>query len=286
MTMAYLNGELMPLTEARISPMDRGFLFGDGVYEVIPSYDGKPVAMQYHLERLHHSLECIQLSCGHSDESLIEMVHTLIGTNGSGNLGIYLHISRGPEEKRQHAFSEPSSPTIFAYTFPINQPSDGTAETAQQFTVVTQLDQRWGRCHIKSTALLGNVLHMMEAVGQGAQEVLLFNDRDELTEAAACNVFVVQAGKILTPPLDHEKLPGVTRRQCLELLADHTDWAVEVRPVLREEVMQADEIWLSSSTKELAPVVSVDGNVIADGKPGPFWSAAQKLFHRHRYDSP
>ena len=90
MTMAYLNGELMPLTEARISPMDRGFLFGDGVYEVIPSYDGKPVAMQYHLERLHHSLECIQLSCGHTDKSLIEMVHTLIGTNGSGNLGIYL----------------------------------------------------------------------------------------------------------------------------------------------------------------------------------------------------
>ena len=286
MTMAYLNGALTPLSEARISPMDRGFLFGDGVYEVIPCYGGRMVALAYHLERLQQSLDGIALSVPYTDEDLIGLLEELVQQNGGGDMGIYLQITRGVVAQRQHAFSQNCEPTIFAYTFPITPPSDGSAATAVCYRAVTRQDQRWGRCHIKSTALLGNVLHMMEAVGQGAQEVLLFNDRDELTEAAACNVFVVQAGKILTPPLDHEKLPGVTRRQCLELLADHTDWAVEVRPVLREEVMQADEIWLSSSTKELAPVVSVDGNAVADGKPGPFWSAAQKLFHRYRFDSP
>ena len=151
---------------------------------------------------------------------------------------------------------------------------------------MTRRDQRWGRCHIKSTALLGNVLHMMEAVEEQAEEVLLFNEQDELTEAAACNVFVVCGDKILTPELDHQKLPGVTRRQCLELLEAHTDWSVEVRPVNRDEVLSASEIWLSSSTKELAPVVSLDGKPVNEGRPGPRWSAAQTLFQQHRFSSP
>ncbi|MDG2459757.1 MAG: aminotransferase class IV [Luminiphilus sp.] len=286
MTTAYLNGDFQPLAEVRISPLDRGFLFGDGVYEVIPSYDGRPVAMQYHLERLRHSLECIHLSSAYSEQSLRSILAALIDQNGGGDLGIYLHISRGAEEKRQHAFSQLTTPTTFAYTFPINKPSDGSAETAQCCRVVTARDQRWGRCHIKSTALLGNVLHMMEAVHEGAQEALLFNDRDELTEATTCNVFVVRSGKVLTPPLDHEKLPGVTRRQCLEFLQAHTDWIVEVRPVTRDEVLSADEVWLTSSTKELAPVITIDGKIVADGKPGPRWSAAQQLFHERRFDSP
>ena len=126
----------------------------------------------------------------------------------------------------------------------------------------------------------------MEAVDEEAEEVLLFNDQDELTEAAACNVFVVSGDRILTPQLDHQKLPGVTRRQCLELLAAHTDWSVEVRPVSRGEVLSASEIWLSSSTKELAPVVSLDGKPINEGRPGTRWSAAQKLFQQHRFSSP
>jgi D-alanine transaminase len=127
---------------------------------------------------------------------------------------------------------------------------------------------------------------MMEAVEEDAEEVLLFNDQDELTEAAACNVFVVCGDKILTPELDHQKLPGVTRRQCLELLETHTDWTVEIRPVSRHEVLSASEIWLSSSTKELAPVVSVDGKPVNEGRPGARWSAAQKLFQQHRFSSP
>lgn len=286
MTIAYLNGDYAPLTDVRISPMDRGFLFGDGVYEVIPCYDGHMVALKYHLERLRQSLEGIALSQPQSDAQLTSILSEVVAQNGAGNLGIYLQITRGVVEKREHAFPEHPLPTIFAYAFDINPPSDGAPETASCFRAVTRRDQRWGRCHIKSTALLGNVLHMMEAVEEDAEEVLLFNDQDELTEAAACNVFVVCGDKILTPELDHQKLPGVTRRQCLELLETHTDWAVEIRPVSRDEVLSASEIWLSSSTKELAPVVSVDGKPVNEGRPGTRWSAAQKLFQQHRFSSP
>ncbi len=284
MTVAYLNGEFVPLREAKISPMDRGFLFGDGVYEVIPCYAGKTVAMGYHMERLKNSLDGIKLGGTPSDSDLEAVLHELIALNGSSDLGIYLQITRGVVEKRQHAFPEHAAPTIFAYAFPINPPCDGSIDQATCFTTVTRSDARWARCHIKSTALLGNVLHMMEAIDEGAEEVLLFNEQDLLTEAAACNVFVVKDGLILTPELDHQKLPGVTRRLCLEFLETHTEWQVHVGPVSRDAVMSADEVWLSSSTKELAPVVAIDGKPVADGKPGQYWSAAQRLFHLHRFD--
>jgi len=286
MTVGYLNGKYAPLSELQISPMDRGFLFGDGVYEVIPCYDSKMVAMSYHIERLHQSMDGIALSSPHNDAELILLLKDVVARNGGGDLGIYLQLTRGVAEKRQHAFPEQSKPTVFAYAFEISPPSDGSPETASCFKTVTRQDQRWGRCHIKSTALLGNVLHMMEAVAEDAEEVLLFNERDELTEAAACNVFVVSQDKILTPELDHQKLPGVTRRQCLELIEAHTNWPVEVRPVSRNEVMNAQEVWLSSSTKELAPVISIDGSPVGNGLPGARWSAAQKLFQQHRFSSP
>ena len=285
MTQAYLNGAFTALEDAKISPMDRGFLFGDGVYEVIPCYGGQLVAMPYHLERLAQSLNGIALASPHSDDSLTSVLMELVDRNGGGDLGVYLQITRGAAPKRQHAFPEHIKPTVFAYTFAIAPPSDGSPESAKCFSAVTRTDQRWERCHIKSTALLGNVLHMMEAIDAGAEEVLLFNRDDELTEAAACNVFVVNDSKVLTPALDHQILPGVTRRQCLELLEAHTSWQVEIRPVLREEVEQAQEIWLSSSTKELAPIVSLDGKSVGDGKPGKKWAVAQKLFHEHRFSA-
>jgi len=286
MSVAYLNGQYMPLSEARISPMDRGFLFGDGVYEVIPSYGGQLVATGYHLERLKQSLEGIQLTCGHTDEALTALLERLLSENDPGNFGVFLQITRGVSEKRQHAFPTECQPTIFAFVFPIEQPSDGSPATANCYSAVTQRDQRWGRCHIKSTALLGNVLHMMEAVDQGAKEVLLFNERDELTEAAACNVFVVSNDVVMTPELDHQKLPGVTRRQCLEFLEKYADTPVFVGPISKATVLGADEVWLSSSTKELAPITHIDGRPVADGRPGPVWSLAQTLFNQHRFDSP
>ena len=284
MTIAYLNGDFIPLSEARISPMDRGFLFGDGVYEVIPSYQGRFVALDYHLERLRNSLEGVHLAINQSNDQLVALLNEVCRHNGNGDQGVYLQITRGVAEKRQHAFTAESTPTIFAYPFPIASPADGSPNNATCFTAVTRTDKRWARCDIKSTALLGNVLHMMEAVDDGAQEVLLFNEKDELTEAAACNVFVVSAGKILTPALDHHILPGVTRRLCLDFITAYTDWSVEIRPVTRAEVCSATEIWLSSSTKELAPVIQIDGKPVGSGKPGPLWSQAQQLFHLHRFD--
>lgn len=285
MTQAYLNGVFTALEDAHISPMDRGFLFGDGVYEVIPCYGGRLVAMPYHLERLGQSLSGIALTSPHNNDTLTSILTELVDRNGGGDLGVYLQITRGAAPKRQHAFPERIEPTVFAYTFAITPPSDGSPETAKCFSAVTRIDQRWDRCHIKSTALLGNVLHMMEAIDAGAEEVLLFNSDDELTEAAACNVFVVCNGTVLTPALDHQILPGVTRRQCLELLQEHTDWPVEIRPVLRREVEQAEEIWLSSSTKELAPIVKLDGKAVGIGKPGRMWAVAQKLFHEYRFSA-
>ena len=285
MNQAYLNGAFTALEDAKISPMDRGFLFGDGVYEVIPCYGGRLVAMPYHLERLANSLSGIALVSPHNDDAIQRILEELVQRNGGGDLGVYLQITRGAAPKRQHAFPDHIEPTVFAYTFAITAPSDGSPETANCFTAVTRTDQRWDRCHIKSTALLGNVLHMMEAIDAGAEEVLLFNDEDELTEAAACNVFVVCDGTILTPALDHQILPGVTRRQCLELLEAHTDWPVEIRPVMRSEVVQAEEIWLSSSTKELAPIVRLDGKDVGSGQPGAKWAAAQKLFHQYRFSA-
>ena len=285
MTQAYLNGAFTALEDAQISPMDRGFLFGDGVYEVIPCYDGKLVAMPYHLERLGQSLSGIALASPHGDDALKSILTELVDRNGGGDLGVYLQITRGVAPKRQHAFPEHIEPTLFAYTFAITPPSDGSPETAKCFSAVTRTDQRWERCHIKSTALLGNVLHMMEAIDAGAEEVLLFNSDDQLTEAAACNVFVVCNGTVVTPALDHQILPGVTRRQCLELLEAHSDWPVEIRPVSRQEVEQAEEIWLSSSTKELAPIVKLDGKAVGDGKPGRKWALAQKLFHEYRFSA-
>ena len=145
------------------------------------------VALTYHLERLQQSLDGISLSSPYAEAELIGLLEELVRQNGSGDLGIYLQITRGVVEKRQHAFPEHPLPTVFAYAFDISPPSDGSPESASCFRAVTRRDQRWGRCHIKSTALLGNVLHMMEAVDEEAEEVLLFNDQDELTEAAACN---------------------------------------------------------------------------------------------------
>lgn len=284
MSLAYLNGEYLPLEAARISPMDRGFLFGDGVYEVIPTYGGRIVGLEPHLARLGRGLDEIRLNNPLSREDWCTLFERLLTENGSGNLGIYLQVTRGVAAKRQHRFPEQTTPTCFAYTFPLEPPCDGSPECAKCWRVITGEDLRWQRRHIKSVALLGNVLHMMDGVDAGADEVLLFNAADQLTEAAACNVFVVKNGAVATPPLDHEKLPGVTRQMMLDMMRAEGDWIVEERPVTRAEVFAADEVWLSSSTKEMEPVTQIDNHIVGQGRPGPVWSRAQVLFHRRRFD--
>lgn len=284
MTIALLNGEFTPLQDARISPMDRGFLFGDGIYEVIPSYGDRMVGFDRHLARLDEGLTAIGIRNPFSSHEWLALLTDVLQRNSFSNAGLYLQVTRGVVEQRAHRFPENALPTVFAYPFSISEPNNGDPARATRFSVATGVDQRWKRCHIKSVALLGNVLHMMEGVDSGNDEILLFNDRDELTEAAACNVFVVLDDTVVTPRLDNEKLPGITRNMLVDMMRDSDEWQLEERVVSRAEVVAASEVWLSSSTKEIAPVISIDGETVGTGEPGPVWVRAQSLFAQHRFD--
>ena len=284
MSIAFLNDSYMPITEAKISPMDRGFLFGDGIYEVIPSYEGKLLGFNGHIKRMQEGLAGIGLGLQWTHEDWETLCTKLASENGSGNLGIYLQVSRGADSKRYHAFPQDVAPTIFGFTFDIPASPVANKETAKRYTVSTSQDLRWQRCHIKSTALLGNVLHFQEGYSQGNDETLLYNDKNELTEASACNAFIVKESVVITPPLDNQLLPGITRNMLVDILREDGSIRVEERPVTMDEVRAADEVWITSSTKEIGAVVSVDGVPVGDGQIGDIWLAAQTLFTQHKYD--
>lgn len=274
----------MPLEEARISPMDRGFLFGDGIYEVIPSYGGKMVGFGPHIERMQHGLESIQLKLDWSKEQWHELCDSLMEKNGNGNLGIYLHVTRGAEAKRNHAYPVGIEPTIFAYAFEIPPPPIPERDKIKPYTCSTGNDMRWDRCNIKSISLLGNVMHYNQGHSKGDGEILLFNENDELTECGACNAYIVKDGVVATPPLDNQILPGITRLVLLAVLKADGSIPVEERVITRDEVLNADEVWISSSSKEVVPVVKLDGEPVGDGKPGPVWEKAAQLYSTHKYD--
>ncbi|GGD68847.1 aminotransferase class IV [Lacimicrobium alkaliphilum] len=283
MSIVYLNGQFMPKQQASISPMDRGFLFADGVYEVVPSYGGKMVGFKQHLQRLNDGLEALEITLDMSLSQWQAVFEKLLDENGNGNLGIYLHISRGSEENRAHRYPQRLTPTVFAFTFEIPAEPIAEPDKAHTYKVVSEQDKRWKRCNIKSTALLGNIMHYRSGQKASVDEVLLFNERNELTEAAACNVFIVKDGIIVTPQLDNQILPGITRYILLHALEQQDELPVQVRAVSMDEVREADEIWLTSSSKELAPVVELDGQAVGNGMPGPVWQKAQSLFSRVKY---
>lgn len=284
MSTVYLEGVYLPMSEAKISPMDRGFLFGDGIYEVIPSYGGRLVGFQDHINRMNDGLDAINIELDFSDEQWRQVCEELSTRNGNGNLGIYLHVSRGTDTKRYHAYPEGVKPTLFAFVFDIPPAPGADPATTPTYTVTTAEDLRWKRCNIKSTALLGNVMHFNQSYQGGNNETILYNADHQLTEASACNVYVVKDGKIATPPTDHQILPGITRLLLLRILAAHSDLVVEERNVTLEELQDADEVWISSSTKEIAPVVTIDGKTVGDGTIGNVWVQAQTLFSEHKYD--
>jgi D-alanine transaminase len=284
MNIAYLNGKYLPIAEAKISPLDRGFLFGDGVYEVVPSYDGKLVGFLPHLQRMNEGLEAISIATGWSEQQWLDLCLKLIQKNGAGNLGIYLQISRGTYETRSHRFPDKVNPTIFAFCFEIPPAPVADKSLAKTYTVSTARDIRWDRRDIKSTSLLGNVLHYQQGVDQGNQETLLFNERNELTEASSCNAFIVKDGTVITPPLDHEKLPGITRQILIDVLRNDGKIPVEERTVSMTEVSEADEVWITSSSREIAPVIAIDSKPVGDGQVGDIWLAAQTLFCANRFN--
>ena len=284
MTSVYLNGEFLPMSEARISPMDRGFLFGDGIYEVIPSYHGRLVGFTPHMLRMREGLAALEIHTDTSETAWRDIVEELLRRNGSGNLGVYLHVSRGADSKRHHAYPEGVVATRFGFTFEIPPPPVPDKHRVTPYRVSTAEDLRWKRCHIKSTSLLGNVMHYQQGHAAGAQETILYNGDGEITEAAACNVFVIRDGVVATPQLDNQKLPGITRLMLLDILRKHSDIPVEERPVSFSELVEADEVWITSSSKEIAPVTMIDDRPVGSGEVGDVWLAAQDLFAAHRYD--
>jgi D-alanine transaminase len=284
MSTVYLNGQYMPMSEAKISPMDRGFLFGDGIYEVIPSYDGRLVGFGPHLDRMQDGLNAIELNLIIDQGAWRTICEELSKRNGGGNLGLYFHVSRGADTKRHHAYPEDIEPTLYAFSFDIPPAPEPDKTKATPYRVSTTEDLRWKRCNIKSTALLGNVMHYQHGHSRGNNETILYNQDRELTEASACNVYVIKNGVVITPDLDYQKLPGITRLMLLDILRKDNSIEVEERVVTLDELLDADEVWISSSSKELAPVVSIDDKPVGDGKIGDVWLAAQTLYTQHKFD--
>ena len=283
MSIAYLDGAYLPIEEARISPLDRGFLFGDGVYEVVPSYAGSMVGFAPHIARMQDGLAAIGMTLDWSESDWAELCNRLISENGTGNLGLYLHVSRGADTRRFHAFPKNVNPTVFAFTFEIAPPPVADKALAHGYHVATAKDLRWRRCHIKSTALLGNVLHFQQGYESNCDETILYNSNNELTEASACNAFIVKDGVVITPPLDNQLLPGITRHIVLDILRKDGVIKVEERVVTMDEVNNADEVWITSSSKEIAPVTQIDGVPVGDGQVGDVWLAAQTLYSANKF---
>ncbi|GAB6142205.1 D-amino acid aminotransferase [Methylosoma difficile] len=270
----YLNGDYLPLNEAKVSVLDRGFLFGDGVYEVIPAYSGKLFHLQDHLLRLENSLAGIRLANPHSREQWQAILQPLL--SGVGDEYIYLQITRGTAAKRDHAFPADVPPTVFAMGSPI-APFAGRDTGVKAITLD---DKRWALCNIKAITLLGNILHRQAAVDQDAAEALLVKD-GIVTEGAASNVFVVIDGVLLTPPKSNQILPGITRDVIVELAAKNGIACHETSFSLTD-MQSASEIWVTSSTREIIPVVELDGNAVGDGKPGPVFHAMNAIYQAYK----
>ncbi|WP_018981546.1 aminotransferase class IV [Salinimonas chungwhensis] len=286
MTLAFLNDEYLPLDQARISPMDRGFLFGDGIYEVIPTQNGKAIGLSAHLQRMSRGLNDIEIPNPMQKKQWESVIQTLVTHNAtefeSSSIGVYLHVSRGTAAQRNHAYNDKMVPTVFCYAFEMAAPPVPDRTAVKGLHVALGRDLRWQRCHIKSTSLLGNVLHYQQGVTQGKQETILLNQHDEVTEAASCNVFAVIDGQIVTPALDHQLLPGITRQLVIQSLREEGT-IVRERAITKNALLQADEVWLSSSSKEITPVLSIDGRPVGEGCPGPVWEESLRKFNKHKF---
>ena len=269
----YLNGEFMPLESARIPVLDRGFIFGDGVYEVIPVYSGHPFRLPEHLRRLANSLAGIRLANPLTDGEWTQLTHELIRRNEGADQSVYLQITRGAA-KRDHAFPRDARPTVFMMSSPLTTPSREQIESG--VGAITAVDFRWMKCDVKSVALLGNCLLRQLAADAGCAETILFRD-GQLTEASASNVFVVKDGVVLAPPKSNFILPGITYDVVLEIIAAN-GVPHEIRQIGEEEVRSADELWVTSSTKEVLAVTTLDGKAVGAGKPGAVFRNVHQLY--------
>ncbi|HZE10618.1 MAG TPA: D-amino acid aminotransferase [Burkholderiales bacterium] len=275
--MIYLNGEFMPIDQAKISVLDRGFIFGDGVYEVIPAYSRRPFRLGEHLARLQASLDAIRIANTHDNSKWAELVGRIIAGNPWEDQNVYLQITRGVA-KRDHAFPKGLKPTVFLMASELIPPSAELVKTGAKAIVLP--DFRWLRCDIKSTSLLGNCMLRTVAADEGCTESILVRD-GEMTEASASNVFVVKHGTVLAPPKSHLILPGITYDVVLEILRDNAI-PHEVRPVKEGELRSADEVWVTSSSREVLPITTLDGKPVGSGKPGPVGAKVYALYQEFK----
>lgn len=273
----YLNGRFLPMEQAYVPVLDRGFIFGDGVYEVIPVYSRHAFRLREHLLRLEQSLAGLRLANPYSLEQWVNLVLTLIERNDAEDQSIYLHVTRGAAP-RDHAFPKNTAPTIFMMSNPLVTPPKEQVENG--VAAVSAVDIRWDRCDIKAIALLPNVLLRQMAVDVGAVETVLFR-YGILTEGAASNIFAVEKGVILAPPKDKHMLPGITYDLILELAAAH-DIAVAIGYFAEARIRAADELWITSSTKEILAIVTLDGKPVANGKPGPIFHRMYGLYQDYK----
>ncbi len=273
----YLNGQFLPLAEAKIPVLDRGFIYGDGVYELIPVYQRTPFRMTQHLARLQRSLDGIRLPNPHAATEWASIIGELIARQSFADQGVYLQVTRGVA-KRDHAFPQGVPPTVFMMSNPLATPT--TEQVERGVAAVTAEDNRWRRCDLKTISLVGNVLMRQLAADSGAVETVMFRD-GWLTEASASNVLVVIGGRIVAPPKDNLILPGITY-DAAEEFAREAGLPFDMRPVAKAEALAADEMWLSSSTKEVLAVTTLDGRPFANGAPGPMFRTMHTLFQQHK----
>jgi len=272
-TRVFLNGQWLAAQDARVPVMDRGFLFGDGVYEVIPVYSRRVFRLEQHLERLQHSLDGIQLANPYRMEEWVGFITQLAHEADWEDQSIYVQVTRGPMAIRNHAFPKQITPTVVILAESMTTPPDSQRE--QGIAAVSAADIRWLRCDLKTTSLLANCLLRQLAVSAGCVETVLFRD-GFLTEGSASSIFVVRNGVLLAPIKNHLMLPGITYDVVLELAARH-GLPHEVRDITEAETRAADELWMCSSTKEVLPIVELDGKSVgatvgAGGTPGPVFA--------------
>ena len=270
----FLNGEFLPLAEAKVSVLDRGFLFADGVYEVIPAYAGKLFRLQQHLDRLNSSLAAIRMEPVMNDQQWTEVLTQLVTPHTQSDQSVYIQVTRGSGTNRDHQLPSKYNATTFAMCQTID--TNSLDFIAKGINAITLDDIRWDWCHIKSVALLGNILLKQQASDQGCTEAILLRD-GFASEGSASNLFIVKGKQLITPPKSHNLLPGITRDLVLELAIKKGIPCVE-REVSEQQLFDADEIWLTSSTKEIMPVTELNRQAVGNGQPGKLWQQVSTCY--------
>ena len=278
MTILYLNGQYCPLEKATISVLDRGFLFGDGVYEVIPVYQRQCYQLLPHLERLANSLKEIDCKNPYTVTQWTTIIDNIIAKNEQDNQTIYCQVSRGIEANRLHTYQSTTQASVMVMSQPL--PTIPVQQHQQGIKAITLTDTRWQRCDIKAISLLANCLLKQKAYNAGAAEALLIRD-GKVTEGAASNVYVVLNDVIYTAPANQFILAGITR-QVLLTIAAQKKWPVKLQAIEKAQLLQAQEIWISSSTKEILPVTVLDNKPVGEGKPGPIWRQFYQAYQQQK----